>query len=83
MKLKENMSRRSRHGSKVERWDTHQQTKFEARKLRSGRKVKLKKEVGNEKNSNPSAQSRGIGTAPECAVPQAGGADEDRLYLQE
>ncbi len=43
-KLKENMSRRSRHGSKVERRDYHQRIKTEARRLRSGRKVALRKQ---------------------------------------
>lgn len=43
-KLKENMSRRSRHGKKVQRWDVHQRIKAEAAGLRSGRKVKLRKQ---------------------------------------
>ncbi len=48
MQLKENMSRKSRHGRKVARYMTHQEIKWEARRLRSGRKVFLKKEMENE-----------------------------------
>ena len=45
MKLKENMSRKSRHGSKVERWDTHREIKVDPPLLRSARKVKLRKQL--------------------------------------
>ena len=44
MKLKENMSRRSRHGTKVSRYVTHKEIKWEARRLRGGRKIALRKQ---------------------------------------
>ena len=47
MKLKENMSRRSLHGSKVERWVTHREIKAEARRLRGARKVELRKQIAD------------------------------------
>ena len=47
MGLKENMSRRSRHGRKVSRWVTRQEIKAEARRLRSARKVWLRKQFAD------------------------------------
>ncbi len=47
MRLKECMSRRSRHGRKVSRWVTHQEVKAEARRLRAGRKVRLRKQLAD------------------------------------
>ena len=46
-KLKENMSRKSRHGSKVQRYDYRQRIKAEARRLRAGRKVQLRKRLAD------------------------------------
>lgn len=46
-KLKESMSRRSLHGRKISRWVTHQEIKAEARRLRAGRKVQLRKRLAD------------------------------------
>ena len=46
-KLKENMSRKSRHGSKVQRYDYRQRIKAEVRRLRSARKVWLRKQFAD------------------------------------